>query len=165
MTSWPGISLPLRGAAFTLIELLLVIAIIAILAALLTPTVESAEKVFGFFEKAPRDGVHAFIAKFGEFLEFGPLGVVEVGGNFDGDADVEVSMAEALDVFDAFALEAESGAGLGAGRDFDVRLAAQRGDFHLRAESGLHEAHRHFADQIIAVALKDVVRLDVEDNV
>ena len=46
---------------------------------------------------------------------------------------------------------------------FDGRV--QRGNLHLRPERRLHEADRHFAKQIVAVALEDRMGLDVQHDV
>src|SRR5690606_7611830 len=51
------------------------------------------------------------------------------------------------------------------GRDADVGFAGESGHFNFGAQRGLHELHRHVAEQIVAVALEDFVGLDVQDNV
>ncbi len=125
----------------------------------------AGEEGFGFVEEALGAGVDVGVAEFGEFLEFGFLGVIEMGGDFDGDAGEEVAGAVALDVFDAVAFEAEDGVVLGAGGDFDVGLAGEGGDFEFSAEGGLDEADGDFADEVVVFAGEDFVGFDVEDDV
>ena len=54
---------------------------------------------------------------------------------------------------------------LRAGGDFDDRPALERRHFDFRAERGLDKAHRHFAEQIVAVALEYFMRLEVQHHV
>src|SRR5436190_18853538 len=88
-----------------------------------------------------------------------------MSGHFDVDADVQITETVTLNVFDAFAFEPAHGARLSAGWDTDLRLAVQRRHSDFRAERGLDEIHRHLAQQIIAVTLKDFMRLHVEHDV
>ena len=52
-----------------------------------------------------------------------------------------------------------------SGGDSNVGLAGEGGDFDFRAKGGLDEVDRNVAKKIVAVALKDVVRFDVKDDV
>src|SRR5581483_5603505 len=70
-----------------------------------------------------------------------------------------------LNVFDALSLQPERGARLGAGRNFNVGFAGQRGDFNLGPQRRLHKADRHLANQIVAITLENLVRLDVKNNI
>ena len=97
----------------------------------------STEQVFRLFKKAFGQGIDLFVAEFRELLQFGFLRVVQMGGNLDVDANMEIARAETWDVFDAPALEPEGGARLGAGGHFDAGLAAERRHFNLRAERRL----------------------------
>ena len=63
---------------------------------------------------------------------------------------MQVAVALALDILDAFALEPEHRAGLRASGNFYFRLAAQGGDFNVRTERGLDKTHRDFAQKIVA---------------
>ena len=85
--------------------------------------------------------------------------------HFHLDAHVQIALAVALQIFHALALDAEGRAGLRAGGNFDRGPAFQRGHFNFRAERGLDKTHRHFAEQIVAVALENFVRLDVQDHI
>ena len=44
-------------------------------------------------------------------------------------------------------------------------LPPRGGNFYLGPERGLHKADRHLANQIITVALKNIVRLDVQHHI
>ena len=123
------------------------------------------KKAFGFFEEGLAEGAFFAVAEFGEFLELGFLGRREMGGDFDVDADVKVAETVALDIFYAFAFEAEHGGGLSAGRDSDRGFAVQCWDLDVRAESGLNEIDGDFAKQVVAIALEDGMGFDVEDDV
>jgi hypothetical protein len=46
-----------------------------------------------------------------------------------------------------------------------VAFAFERRHLDFRAERGLDETHRHFAKQIVAVALENLVRLDVQHHI
>ena len=81
------------------------------------------------------------------------------------DPHVQIPGPEPLDIFDSLALEPEGRARLRAGGHFDAGFAAKRRDFDLRAEGGLDKTHRHFANQVVAVALKNFVRFDVQHHV
>ncbi len=85
--------------------------------------------------------------------------------HFHLDAHVQVTVAIAVQVFYALALDAESRGRLRAGGDFDGRAVFQRRNFDLRAERRLHKTHRHLADQIIAVAFEYLMLFDEQNNV
>jgi len=85
--------------------------------------------------------------------------------HFDVYPHVQVAVAVALDIFHSLATQTEHRPWLRAGRNLYAGLSIQGRDFDLGAKSGLDEAHWQFAKQIIAVALKDVMRFDMEDNV
>ena len=74
-------------------------------------------------------------------------------------------LAVTLEVLDAAAFEAKHRAVLGAGRDFDRDGRVQGGHFHLGAEGGLGEADGHFAKEVVAVALKNLMGLDMQNDV
>jgi len=87
-----------------------------------------------------------------------------VNRHLDIDAHVQIAASVALDIPDAFVLQTKHRAGLGARRIL-MGSPVQRRDLDLRAEHSLHKTNRHFAEQIVAVALEDSMRLDVEDDV
>lgn len=69
--------------------------------------------------------------------------VIKVCRNNDFDGDELVAAAAAAEVGDAFAAQAEDGAGLGAFGDVVFDLAVQRGHLHLGAEGGLDDGDGH----------------------
>src|SRR5437763_324805 len=60
----------------------------------------------------------------------------------------------------ALATELEDLAMLGARRDFDLLLAGKHRDFQLSPQGGLRERDGDLADQIIVMALEELVGLD-----
>ena len=74
-------------------------------------------------------------------------------------------MVLAAHALDALAAQAEHLAGLGFGRNLDLGVAVQGGDVDLAAQCGSGEADRHFAVQVVVVALEHGVRLDLDDHV
>jgi hypothetical protein len=125
----------------------------------------SAEKVSSLGEEPATDGVDVFVAKVSEFLELGFLGGVQVGWDFDGNAHVEIAMPISLDVLHAFAFKPENGSVLGAGRDLDSGLSFEGGNIDLRAQGGLNKTDRNIANQVVSVALEDLMSLNVEDDI
>src|SRR5437667_6999191 len=123
------------------------------------------KEVFGFFEKALAEGAFLAAAELGEFLELGFLRGRQMRRNFNVDAHVQVAVAVALNIFDAFALEPEHGAWLGSGGHADAGLAIERGDLDFRPERRLDEVDRHFAKKIIAISLEDFMGSNVQDHI
>jgi hypothetical protein len=131
----------------------------------LATTLALSKELFGFFEKALSDWRFAAVTERGEFLEFGALLGGQARWDFDLYARMEVAMAVALEVFDAFAFDPKRRPGLRAGGDLNHRLAFERGYFNFRPERRLNETDGDFAVQIIAVTLKDFMGRDVQDDV
>ncbi len=129
------------------------------------PVSGSLKEVFGFFEEALADGAFLAAAELGEFLELGFLRGRQMRRDFDVDSHVQIAVAVALNVFDAFAFEAEHGAWLCSGRDANAGLAIEGGDLDFRAERRLDEVDRHLAQEIIAIALKDFMWSHVQNHV
>src|SRR6266404_3890185 len=125
----------------------------------------SLKEVFGFFEEALADGAFLAAAELGEFLELGFLRGRQMRRNFDIDAHVQVAMTVALNVFNAFAFEPEHGARLCARRDTDAGLAIERRDLDFRPEGRLDKVDRHLAQKIIAIALENFMRSNVEHHI
>src|ERR1041385_2001800 len=88
-----------------------------------------------------------------------------MSGHLNIDAHVQISMTVTLDVFDAFPLEPEHRSGLRAGRNFQWGFSGQRRHLDISAQGCLNEAYWYLAQQIIAVALKDFMRFNVENNI
>ena len=129
------------------------------------PVSGSLKEVFGFFEEALADGAFLAAAELGEFFELGFLRGGQMRRNFNVDANVQVAVAVALNVFDPFTFEPEHGAGLCAGGDTDAGLAIQRGDLDFGPEGRLDKIDRDLAQKIITIALKDFMRSHVQDHV
>ena len=91
--------------------------------------------------------------------------VVQARRNFDLNADVQIAVAIALQIFHALAFDAKGRARLRAGGNFNRRPAVERRHFNFRAESRLDKTDRHFAEQVVAVALKNFMRLDMQHDV
>src|SRR6185436_13411253 len=85
--------------------------------------------------------------------------------HFDIDPDMQIAVSVALHILNAFALEPEHGAGLRPRWNPQRSPAIEHGYRNLGAQSGLDEIDRHFAEQIVTIALKDFVRFDVQDDV
>src|SRR5262249_52886274 len=66
---------------------------------------------------------------------------------------------------DAFAFEAEDGAGLRAFRDGQSFFAVERGNSDLRAEGGLREGDGNIDVEIIALTFEDLVFFDVDHHI
>ena len=130
-----------------------------------SPTSGLLEEVFGFFEKGVAEGVFFGAAEFGKFLELGFLGRRQMCGHFNRHAHVQVAMTMALEVLDTFSFEPKHRARLRAGRDFDGGAAIEGGNFDVGPNGGLDKTDRHLAQQVLAVALKDLVRADMQDDV
>ena len=105
------------------------------------------------------------VAQFAELSKFGLLLGVKSRRNLDNDADMQVAVAVALDVFHPLASQSKNGSGLGAGWDIEPRPAAEGGHINFGAERGLREADRYLALKVIAIALEKLVLLHVQENI
>ena len=86
-------------------------------------------------------------------------------GHFHVDADVQVALTVALDVLDSFAAQSEQRSRLRASGDFNGGFVCERGYLNFRAERRLNKTHGHFAQQIVTVALENIVRLEMQHHV
>src|SRR3546814_3320413 len=78
---------------------------------------------------------------------------------------VQIARIAGAHAADALAAQAESLAGLRAPGNGDLGLAAQRGHLQLAAQGRRGERNGELAVQVVAVALEDLVRLDVDLDV
>ena len=101
----------------------------------------------------------------GKVSEFFLLIFAELGWDFDLNGYIEVAFVSAGEGWHAFVANAEGGAALGAGGDFDRGLAVEGGDFELAAEGCGAERKWDFAEQSVALAFEDIVILDVDEGV
>ena len=63
----------------------------------------SPKKILRLLKEALADGIHVFVAGFGELLQLGFLRVSQMRWHFHVDADMQVALTVALDVLDSFA--------------------------------------------------------------
>src|SRR5262249_9468128 len=102
----------------------------------------------------------------GKLAEQAFLILVELGRDADFDVHLQVASAVLAQVGDAFAAQADDSPALGAGGNFDGGvLTVQRGDSELVAQGGLGDVHGHFQQQVVALALEEAVRLNVQHHV
>ena len=125
----------------------------------------STEQILCLLEEALADRIHVFVARFGELLQLGFLSVGQLRGHFHVDADMQIAVAVALKIFHTFAAQPEHRVGLCASGDFDRGLVGERGHLNLCTQRSLDETHGHFAEQIIAIALENLVRLEMQHHV
>lgn len=98
-------------------------------------------------------------------MEFGFLLLSQSRWDFHLYARVQIAVAVALEVFDAFAFDAKDCPRLSACGDLNDSLAFERGHFNFRPQCRLNEADRHFAVQIVAIALKNFVLSDMQYHI
>jgi hypothetical protein len=84
------------------------------------------EEALSFFEETFADRIDLGIAKFREFLQFGALRRVEMSGDFDRDAHMEIAPTVTLRVLDSLALDPEHLTRLGPWRDAQKDLRVER---------------------------------------
>ena len=100
----------------------------------------------------------------GELLQCATLLAGEAGGHFDVYADELVAGAAGAELGHAFAADAEGGAALRGGRDLERGLAGEGGHFDGASQGGEGELDRDLAEEIVAVALEQLVLLDGDDD-
>ena len=111
-------------------------------------------------------GRREFLAdKLGKLLEFFAL----LGGEFlrHGDVESRHEVAASAVVEDGHPLPSqfENSAALRASRDFQFGGPFERGHVDFTAKCGGGKADGHFAIKVLAVALENIVFLDVDDDV
>ena len=88
-----------------------------------------------------------------------------MGWNLDLHAHEQIAVSITLHIFYALALKPKDRAGLRTCRHFDFGRASQSRDFNDASQRCVRETDRHFARQIIAVPAKNLVALNVENDV
>lgn len=111
------------------------------------------------------DGRVVFAAAFGEVLELRLLFGVEFGWDFHGDADEEVATAATAQVWHTFASKFECCSALGSGRDFQGNFPVESGGMDFTAERGGGEGYGEFAEEVVALARKNGVGLNMDNHV
>src|SRR5205807_2705960 len=99
------------------------------------------------------------------FLEQLALAGGELAGNLDVHAYELVAAAVALQIGNAFPLEAENHAGLRARRNLDLGLVLQRRHLDLGAERELGERDGQLADDVLTLASEQRVLGHRDDHV
>jgi len=115
------------------------------------------ENFTGFFEERVSLRVGGVVAKPGELLESLFLGGVEVFGNFDADADMQIAPAAPGKRGDALIPEAEDLVRGGPGGNFEIQLAIETGDADLSPKGELGKGNRNLAEKVVFLAFKDGV--------
>src|SRR6267378_2727911 len=116
-------------------------------------------------KKAFSEGRVFLAAQFGELLQFCALLSVEARRHFNHYAHEQVAAFAPIDVNDAFAAKLKHLTALRARGNFQVRFAFQCRHGNFAAERGQRKRNRHFTIQVVLVALKNFVLLDVDDNI
>ncbi len=100
-----------------------------------------------------------------QFLEQFLLALGQVDWGFHHDMALQVAVYAAAHSLDALAAQAEHLAGLGFRRDLDLGVAVQRRDLDFATQRCRGEADRHFAVQVVMVALENRVCFDLDHHV
>jgi cysteinyl-tRNA synthetase len=106
-----------------------------------------------------------FPARLLEFAQQLLLALGQMNRRFDNHVAEQVAMRVAAHALDAFAAQAEGFAGLRFRRNLIFAAPSRVGNIDLATERGGRKADRHLAVQIVLLALKDRVRLEVNLNV
>ena len=94
------------------------------------------------------------------------MGFAQFFRNLKIDLDVEVTAGPFRPVGQTTVLEAESGVGLGPGRDFDIkRFAAQGSDVNDAAQGCRGEGNLPVNDQIVTISTECCVGKDLDQQV
>src|SRR5438876_9545324 len=78
---------------------------------------------------------------------------------------MKVAGTVTVKTLDALAFKAEQGAGLGARRNFNGGFAIQGWHLDFGAKRGRDKTHWNLPKQAVAVALKDLMRLDMKHDI
>src|SRR6266508_2063369 len=84
-----------------------------------------------------------------------PLSVGRVYRRFDNDVTEQIAVFPTAHTANTLARQPKYLPRLSLGGDSDLRRTVQRGDFNLSAERRRRETDRHFAVQVVVVALKN----------
>src|SRR5216683_3400764 len=100
-----------------------------------------------------------------EFAQQLPLPVGQIHRRFDDDVAEQIAVFPAAHAANTFAAQTKYLSRLGFGGDSDLRRTVQGRDFDLSAERRRRETDRHFAVQVVVIALKNRMRLDLDLHV
>src|SRR4029077_11624131 len=90
---------------------------------------------------------------------------IETRRDFHHDANEKIAVLTPVYVNDAFAPKFKQLAALCARRNFQIRFAFQRWHGHFAAKRGQCKRNRHLAEEIVFVALENLMLLNVDDDV
>src|SRR5260370_42366140 len=117
------------------------------------------------FEKTFAQRRVLLAAKRGEFLKFATLFCIEARRYLDNQTCKQIATIALVDVRNSFAAQFEDLPALRTRGNFQMRFAFQCRHVELAAQSRERKRDRHLAIKIIAVALKDFVLLDMNDDI
>jgi hypothetical protein len=103
-----------------------------------------------------------------QFCQFGQqfaLAFSQFRGGLYSHLNEKIAFAVPIEHRHAFVPDAKRGSRLRALRDFQLVFSLQRRNYNLRAQGGLRERNRNHAVQVVALALKEGVLFDVQDNI
>ncbi len=103
-----------------------------------------------------------------QFSQFGQqfaLALTQFPGRLDSHFDVKIAFAVPIEYRHAFVPDAKRGSRLRALGNFQPVFSFQCRNHDLDAEGSLRERDRNHAVQVVALALKEGVLLDVQDNI
>ena len=93
------------------------------------------------------------------------LALGQIGRCLHDDVTMQIAVGVCTHAFDALAAQAEDFTALGFGGNLDAGFAIQSWYLDLATQRRSGEADRHFAMQVVAVALKDAVLFDMDFHI
>src|SRR3989442_4739936 len=127
-----------------------------------------SEEFFDFLHPGLGAGVVPIAVCLADRLELAqqlPLSVGQVYRRFDDDVAEQIAVFPTAHAANTLAAQPKYLPRLSLGGDSDLRRTVQRGNFDLPAERRRRETDRHFAVQVVVVALKDRMGLDLDLHV
>ena len=118
------------------------------------------EEGFHLVKEAVAVLFHRHAALFGKFFEQFFLASGQFGGNLNLDDKYLIAGTLVLEAGNTQAFDAQGFILLRAGRNLDDRIAFQRGNLDLSSEYGCDELNGDVTEDILPLALKELVRLD-----
>src|SRR5882724_2550432 len=127
-----------------------------------------SEEFFDFLHPGLGAGVVPVAVRLANRLELAqqlPLSVGQVYRRFDDDVAEQIAVFPTAHSANALATQPKHFPRLSLGGDSDLRRTVQRGNFDFSAERRRRETDRHLAVQVVVVALKDRMGLDLDLHV
>jgi hypothetical protein len=120
---------------------------------------------FFFSNRMSVHKLEIFASKLGQMTQKAFLLLGKVAGDLHMHLYEKVAEAAAFEVFQSEAFQAKDLAGLGPRGNFQPLAAAERRDFYGYAERGLDKREFNFTGEVILLALKKIMLLDVNDDI